>query len=165
VKVKKKNSMGLSVYDFFTLLAKGGEGGGVSTPCSAHLEPSQGHRSLLRQHTRLLLRHLLCGMQYVPDHREGRVLSFFSSRRNWDSPNPSPEGRVFPPPPWFRGEEHTRLRERGWVVPIPTRGQTLWYSRYICTLCSRCSTTKENITHRKRSKILSVVKIICYSNS
>ncbi len=27
-------------------------------------------------------------------HRVGRVLSFFSSRRNWDFPNPSP-----PPPP------------------------------------------------------------------
>jgi hypothetical protein len=27
--------------------------------------------------------------------------------------------------------------ERGWGVgiQIPTSGQTLWYSRYICTLC------------------------------
>jgi hypothetical protein len=28
----------------------------------------------------------------------------FSSRRNWDSPNPSPAGEfVAPPPPWGRG--------------------------------------------------------------
>jgi hypothetical protein len=38
-------------------------------------------------------------------HRVDRVLSFFSSCCNWDSPNPSPA--------------------------IPTRGHTLWYSRYI----------------------------------
>ena len=36
-----------------------------------------------------------------------------------------------PPPP------HTRLRERGCgIVPIRTKGQTQWYSRYICTLWS-----------------------------
>ncbi len=32
------------------------------------------------------------------------------------------------------GGGQTRLRERGWGVPIRTRGQTLWYSRYICPL-------------------------------
>ncbi len=32
------------------------------------------------------------------------------------------------------GRVHTRLRVRGWGVPIPTRGQTLWYSWYIFTL-------------------------------
>jgi len=30
-------------------------------------------------------------------HRVGRVLSFFSSRRNWDSPNPSVAGECGPP--------------------------------------------------------------------
>ncbi len=93
MKVKKKNSMGLSVFDFFTLLPKGGEGGGVSSPCSAHLEPSQGHRSLLRQHTRLLLRHLLCGILNVPHYRVDRALGFFSSRPNWDPP-PAPQASV-----------------------------------------------------------------------
>ncbi len=29
---------------------------------------------------------------------------------------------------------HSRLRESGWGVPIPTMGQTLGYSIYICTL-------------------------------
>ncbi len=68
------------------------------------------------------------------DHLEDRVLSFFSSRQNWDSPTPSPAGE---PPPLVRGggEVHTRLWERvWWGVQIPTRGQTLWNSRYICTL-------------------------------
>ncbi len=31
-------------------------------------------------------------------HRVDRVLSFFSSRRNWDSPNPSPAGECAPHP-------------------------------------------------------------------
>jgi hypothetical protein len=43
------------------------------------------------------------------------VLSFFSSRRNWDSLNLSPAG--------------TLAGERGaGGVPIPPRGHTLWYS-------------------------------------
>jgi hypothetical protein len=32
-------------------------------------------------------------------HRVGRVLSFFSSRRNWDSPNHLSAGKYAPPPP------------------------------------------------------------------
>jgi hypothetical protein len=58
-----------------------------------------------------------------PHHSVGRVLSFFSSRRNWDSPNPS-------------GSGHTRWRERCcWRVPILARGHTLWCFLYMCTLC------------------------------
>jgi hypothetical protein len=64
-------------------------------------------------------------------HRVDRVLSFFSSRPNWDSPNPSPAGECVPP---FGSGGTPSRGERGWGVPIPTRGQTLWYSRYICTL-------------------------------
>jgi len=45
------------------------------------------------------------------DHRVGRVLSLFSSRWNWDSPNPSP-ARVCPPPPCYRGR-CTLAGERG----------------------------------------------------
>jgi hypothetical protein len=39
------------------------------------------------------------GFHYVYSifHRVGRVVSFFSSRRNWDSPNPSPAGECAPP--------------------------------------------------------------------
>jgi hypothetical protein len=55
------------------------------------------------------------------------------------------------PPPWFRGGGggHIRLRERGWGVPIRTRGQTLCYSRYICTSCSNHSAGVNVIHHRK----------------
>ncbi len=70
-------------------------------------------------------------------HRVGRVLSFFSSRRTWDSPNPSPAGECAPPPHRFWGERHTLAGERGvGRVPIPTRGHTLWYSLYVRTLCT-----------------------------
>ncbi len=62
----------------------------------------------------------------TPSRRVDRVLGFFSSRPNWDPQTCVPPGS---------GGGHTRLRERGWGVPIRTRGQTLWYSRYICTLC------------------------------
>ncbi len=61
-------------------------------------------------------------------NRVGRVLSFYSNRRNWASPNPSPGS----------GGRGTLAGERGvGRVPIPTRGQTvrtLWYSLYIRTL-------------------------------
>ncbi len=45
------------------------------------------------------------------DHRVGRVLGFFSSRRNWDSPSPSPAGECAPPPPVLRGGAHSLARE------------------------------------------------------
>ncbi len=46
----------------------------------------------------------------------------------WDPLN---RRRVYPPPLVGGGGGHTHLRERGRGVPIRTRGQTLWYSRYI----------------------------------
>ncbi len=69
-----------------------------------------------------------------------RVLSFsfFSSRRNWDSPqNPPPAGESVQtvhasPHLWFGGGGALAW---GWGVPIPTRGHTLWYSVFISTLC------------------------------
>ena len=70
-------------------------------------------------------------------HRVGRLLSIFSSRRNWDSPNPSPAGECVPPP-FGSGGRGTLAGERGGAygrVPIPTRGHTLWHSLYVCTLC------------------------------
>jgi hypothetical protein len=42
-------------------------------------------------------------------HRVGRVLSFFSSRRNWDSPTPLAAGECAPPP-FGPGGRHIRLR-------------------------------------------------------
>ncbi len=55
--------------------------------------------------------------------------------------HPPSHRRVCPPPPPppvpGRGA-HTPGGEEG--VPIPTREQTMWYSRYICTLWSNTST-------------------------
>ncbi len=70
------------------------------------------------------------------DHRVDRVLSFFSSRRNWDYTTPSPAGDRSPPLVGGGGYTHAcGWGVTGWGggVPIP-RGPTLWYSRYICTL-------------------------------
>jgi hypothetical protein len=58
------------------------------------------------------------------------VLSFFSIRRNWDSPNPSSAGE-YAPPSFGSGGRGTLAGERGGGrVPIPTRGHTPWYSIY-----------------------------------
>ncbi len=57
----------------------------------------------------------------------GRVLSFFSSRWNWDFPNLSPAGEcAFPL--WFREEGQTAGEKGDGRVPIPTRGHTCTYS-------------------------------------
>ncbi len=64
------------------------------------------------------------------------MLGFFSSRPNWDSPTPLPAGVCAPPPFGSRGGgggTHS-LAGEGKGGPNSTRGQTLWYSRYICTL-------------------------------
>jgi hypothetical protein len=64
-------------------------------------------------------------------HRVGTRLSFSSSRRNWDSHNPSPVGKCAPPL-WYTGGRGTLAGERGGGrVPILTMGHTLWYK---CTL-------------------------------
>jgi hypothetical protein len=47
-------------------------------------------------------------------HRIGRVLSFFSSRPNWASPNPSPAGEFAPPPPPVLGGGAHSLAREGW---------------------------------------------------
>ena len=60
-------------------------------------------------------------IKVVLDHRVDRVPSFFSCRRNWDSPNPSPEGECAPSL-WIRGKGHTRWRERGWESPNSYEG-------------------------------------------
>ncbi len=64
------------------------------------------------------------------------VVSFFSSRPNWDSPIPSHAGeRVSPPPPpLVPGGKHMQSLAGDGVGgdPIPTRG---WHSRYNIVLC------------------------------
>jgi hypothetical protein len=89
-------------------------------------------------------------------HRVGRVLSFFSSRRNWDSPNPSPAR--LRPPPFGSGGSGTFDGERGGGrFPIATRGHTLWYSVYlrVCTLwIARSGTEKIRIRHSGKKPTL-----------
>jgi hypothetical protein len=61
-------------------------------------------------------------------HRVGRVLSFFSSRRNWDSPNPSPAGECAPST--GSGRRGTLAGERG----VGGLGESKFPRGDICTL-------------------------------
>ncbi len=55
-------------------------------------------------------------------HKEGRVLSF-SPVVGIGTPQPLTHRRVWPPYTlWFRGEGHTRWRERGWESPNSDEG-------------------------------------------
>ncbi len=67
----------------------------------------------------------------IPQSRQSAKLfaSFFSRRRNWDAPTPSPAGQfVFPVFGSGGGGGGTVARGRGGGgVQIPTRGHTLWY--------------------------------------
>jgi hypothetical protein len=71
-------------------------------------------------------------------YRVDRVLSHVSCRRNWDSSTSLARRRVCPTPAptLVPGEGAHSLAGEGGGVPMPTRGHTLWYSRYICTLWS-----------------------------
>ncbi len=68
-------------------------------------------------------RSLRVEVSFTQTHREDRVLGIFSSRPNWLGP-------PIPPPPLVPGGP-THLREKKCGVPFQTRGQTMWYSRYI----------------------------------
>ncbi len=88
-----------------------------------------------RERRSYLLRLSLGSNAERNNHRVDRVLSFFSSRPNWDSPTPLTRIRVPVPPPRFGSGGGTFACGRGGGgVPIRTRWQTLWYSRYICPL-------------------------------
>jgi hypothetical protein len=66
-------------------------------------------------------------------HRVDRVLTFFSSRPNWDSPSPSPAGECAPPPPLYPGGGYTRLRVRGCGSPNSNDGRK---GLAFCLLCA-----------------------------
>jgi hypothetical protein len=88
-------------------------------------------------------------------HRVDRVLGFFSSRPDWNPFTPLTRRRVCPPL-WFRGKgKHTRLREREWGSPNSDEGtDTLWYSRYNCTLCPGANIDHSFIQQAKDKKIM-----------
>ncbi len=67
-----------------------------------------------------------------PPHRVGRVLSFFSSRRNWDSPNPSPAGECVPP---LLGGGANSLAREGLGESQFRRGDIHCGTLYIYVLC------------------------------
>jgi hypothetical protein len=95
------------------------------------------------------------GMTYLPVlyHRIGRVLSFFSSPRSWDSPNPSPADEC-PPPPRFWGERHTRWRQRGRESPNSDEGTyTVVLFIYTYTLCTVHSLSVTNFVKGVRCKV------------
>ncbi len=48
-------------------------------------------------------------------------------------PTPHPQACV--PPIGSGGRSTLSGEKRGGRVPIPTKGHTLWYSVYVCTLC------------------------------
>jgi hypothetical protein len=65
------------------------------------------------------------------DHTVDRMLSFFSSRRNWDSPNPSTAGECALPPV-LGGGAHSLARE-GLGDSQFRRGDIHWRTLYIGT--------------------------------
>ncbi len=71
------------------------------------------------------------------NHRVDKVLLFLQSSEFGTPPPPHTQASVdgTPPPLWFRGGIPACGRGGG-GGPIRTRGQTLWYSRYIGTVCT-----------------------------
>ncbi len=102
------------------------------------------------------------------------MLSFFSSRRNWDSPTPHPQASVphpqanVPPPTlWFRGRV-TLAGERGvGRVPIPTRGHTYTVVLFLCTYFVVTSMDVHKNAHGTQMKTIlsSVVAVVKGSSS
>ncbi len=64
-------------------------------------------------------------------------------------PTPDPLANV-PPPPWFGGGGTLACGSGGGVVPIPTRRQTLRYSRYLCTVL--CGWEKHRWKNKRSEK-------------
>ncbi len=81
----------------------------------------EAKRFLRCECTLYLVIYSYCIMQETVSHRVDRLLSFFSSRRNWDSPTLLAAGE-YAPHPLVRGGGHTRLRERGLGSPNSDEG-------------------------------------------
>ncbi len=77
--------------------------------------------------------------------QSGPSAMLFSSRRNWDSPNPSFAGEVPPPRVW--GEGHTRWREarEGLGESQFRRGDVHCGTLYIYVLCGLQPFVRVNI--------------------
>ncbi len=107
-------------------------------PQFLRLKPDLGLPPSMRLILHCILQYRWVNVMYsmLQRHKVGRELSFFSSRPNWDSPNPSPAFECAPHL-WFWGEGHTGWRERGWESPNSDEGTyTVVLFKYICTLKS-----------------------------
>jgi hypothetical protein len=71
----------------------------------------------------------------LPETQSRQSSKLFSSRRNWVSPTPLASGKCALPP-FGRGGEHTRLRERGWGSP-KADGGTFTVVLYIYKYCAQ----------------------------
>ncbi len=58
----------------------------------------------------------------IVSYPQSRVNKLFFSRRNWDSPTPSPAGECAPPPPMVLGGAAHSLARRGWKNPNSDEG-------------------------------------------
>jgi hypothetical protein len=85
------------------------------------------------------------GCAAAPQSR--RSASFFSSCRNWDSPTTSPAGEYASPP--FRGEGHSRSREKEWEGPNSDKGTDTVVLNVFYVLCEQPPPTK---THQQVSE-------------
>ncbi len=75
------------------------------------------------------------------------MLSFFSSRRNWDSPNPSPVGECAPPPV-LGGGAHSLARKRGWYLgESQFRRWDIHYGNLYIYILSRCTVGHYNFKY------------------
>jgi hypothetical protein len=67
-------------------------------------------------------------IHHVP-HKDTECQAFFPSRSNWDPHPPYSQGSVAFPPFESKEEDTLACVGVGWGGdPIPTKGQTLWYS-------------------------------------
>jgi hypothetical protein len=85
------------------------------------------------------------------DHKVGRVIIFFTSRRNWDSPNPSPVGECAPPPV-LGGGAHLLERE-GLGEPQFRRGDIHSGTLYIQYMYFVCGTVPIRETEREKGNV------------
>ncbi len=97
-------------------------------------------------------------VRYSPSHRVDRVLGFFSSRPNWDSPTPSPwPSGCFstPQPPLVpRGGPHSLAGEGG-VGSQFGRGERHCGTLGVYVLCGPILPTKEVIKEQPTPRNLS----------
>jgi hypothetical protein len=121
--------------------------------CEKINEPFRIRRQALYALTRMQLTPCTLSRGFILKerqiHRVDRVPGFFSSRPNWDPCTPSPSGECVLPFGSERGG-HTRLRERGWGVPIRTREQTPWY--FIVSNTSKLKKKRIVISTVKKSR-------------